>query len=67
MLDDIKGRIEREREETRRDSDKMDLMEQCEGQTDGVINKLQELKKQLIEKKEKLRRELGLERGENVY
>jgi hypothetical protein len=35
-------------------------MEDCEDQADGVIEKLQDLKSQLIAKRNQLREELGL-------
>ncbi len=35
-------------------------MDECEGQADGVIEKLQDLKLQLIAKRNQLREELGL-------
>lgn len=38
----------------------MELMEECEGQADGVIEKLQDLKLQLIAKRNQLREELSL-------
>jgi hypothetical protein len=34
-------------------------MEECEGQADGVIEKLQDLKSQLIAKRNQLKEELG--------
>ena len=59
LLDEIRSRIESESKEIKSDTDKMELMEDCEGQADGVINKLQDMKQQLISKKNQLRKELG--------
>ena len=60
MLDDIRTRIEEERKEIEKDSEKTDLMDQCEGQSDGLINKFQALKQQLIAKRDQLEAELGM-------
>lgn len=39
---------------------KREVMEECEGQADAVINKLDDIKQQLLNKKNQLKRELGL-------